>query len=249
MDEKSLLKRFDELYLRSQVSNVVTYTEFLTPTEQELLLRQSAYQRSACIYLSGGSSVNERKVAFFLPAYLDSENFLPDEYIRAICVTSKFSELTHRDYLGSILGLGIKRGCIGDINVQEERAFFFCLSTVSEHILLNLDKVGRFGARCERVDLHQVPNLQKNVEENTFTVKTARLDAVAAGMFHLSRTAAGDAIRMGLVYLNYIICIKPDATINEGDIISVKGCGKGKIIGCCGVSRKGRLILITEILC
>lgn len=249
MDEKSLLKRFDELYLRSQVSNVVTYTEFLTPTEQELFLRQSGYRKSDCIFLSGGSNVNERKVAFFLPTYIDRKDFLPDEYICAICVTSKFSEHTHRDYLGSILGLGIKRGCIGDINVQDERAFFFCLSTVSEHILLNLDKVGRFGARCERVDLDQVPDLQNNVEEITFTVKTARLDAVVAGMFHWSRTAAGDAIGMGLVHLNYKICMKPDATINEGDIISVKGCGKGKVKGCSGISRKGRFILIAEILC
>ena len=205
-------------------------------------MRFSAGAKYDNLLLFGGAPGCERKAAFFLPYYMDIESFEPDAYITAIKAVTKFAMPGHRDFLGAILALGIRREFLGDILVSGDTAYFFCLPTVAKHILLSLDRIGKYGVSVEEVPLTLVPAPVRETQDVSFTVKSMRLDAVAAGMFGLSRTAMAELIEQRAVTLNYRECLKIDAGISEGDTVSVRGRGKGQIKSCGGVSaREGYL--------
>jgi len=236
-----LFRRADDLYKRSQ--NSVMSTGFLSPAEQVALERYASGMKYENMHLYGGADGCERKAAFFLPEYMDAETFDADGFISAFSVTARFSSLGHRDYLGALLGLGIKREFVGDIYVFEERAFFFAKETVSGFIEENFDKVGRYGVKTEKIARENVPMPERSYEKREYTVKSLRLDAVTAGLFGVSRTESVRLIEQGLVSLNYSIELRPDENVKKGDIISARGYGKGQVESCENVSRKGRIFV------
>ena len=199
------------------------------------------------MFLFGGKEDCERKVAFFLPYYLEETDFDIGEIIKAVRIRSYFGKPVHRDYLGAVLGLGIERDRIGDLLVFDDTAYLFCLSPVVSVLLQELEKVGRVSVKSEQVALSDVPIPERKVKKITFTVKSLRLDAVTGDMFGVSRTLAAELIREGAVTLNYSICEKVDATVKEGDTLSVHGKGKGRISQIGGRSRKDRLFVEAEL--
>lgn len=244
MEDKEFQKRIEDLADRCERTGTVTFTGFLTPAEQYAL--QNRRFGDATLLYHGGGEGCERACAFFLPWYLAAEDFDPAEYIRAVKITAYFGEPGHRDYMGAALGLGIKREWVGDIRVMGQECYIFCLPSV-EPVLLELEHVGRCGVKASPLPLSQVPTPERKVKRVTFTVKSLRLDAVVGGMFSLSRTAAADLIRMGAATLNYSECDKVDAPVKEGDVISLKGHGKGTLSEQGGKSRKDRIFLTAEI--
>ena len=109
-----------------------------------------------------------------------------------------------------------------------------------------IDKVGRCTVRTRSLLLEEVPAPERRVKEKSFSVQSLRLDAVVGGLFDLSRTEAAREIAAGNVSLNYELTEKTDSPVREGDILSLRGHGKGKIIGTGGTSRKGRLFVYGE---
>ena len=237
-----LLKRTDDLKRRAETNNMVTHTGFLTPAEAYEV--NEAYSD---VYLSGGGPDCERVMAFFLPDYIEPEYFDVSEYISAVKIEARFAELSHRDYLGAFLGLGLNRDSVGDIIAEKDRAYVYCLPAVADFAVLNLDKVGRYGAKAEIIPLDSVPERENNRKEINFSVMSLRLDAVVAGMFGMSRTAGMKLVESGLVSLNYKECIRPDKEIKDGDIISARGYGKGVVKEKGGTSRRGRTFISAEI--
>lgn len=246
MENQEFIKRITDLADRCERSGSVTYTGFLTPAEQ-YALKALRIPAEATFHLSGGGEGCERQIAFFLPWYLSPEDFDPAEYIRAVKLTACFGEPGHRDYMGAALGLGIKREWIGDIRVMGAECYIFCLPSVEPLLLEELNKVGRYGVKTAALSPVDVPLPERRVKTVTFTVKSLRLDAVTGAMFGLSRTAAADLIRMGAASLNYSECDKVDAPVKEGDVISLRGHGKGTLAAQGGKSRKDRLFLTAEI--
>ncbi len=242
---EELLKRAEDLSARCARRNTVTSTTFLTPAEQHAL-RQWAAGRDCVMLLHGGVARVERAAAFFLPDYLAPEDFDPSEYFRAVRVTAHFGAPGHRDYLGALLALGVRREWVGDLLVDGSTAHVLCLPSVERH-LLTLEKVGRCGVKCEPVPLDAVPSPERKTKAVTFTVQSLRLDAALAGLFHLSRTTAAARIRAGDASLNYEECLRPDATVRAGDVLSLRGYGKGAITETGGQSRKGRLFISGEV--
>ena len=161
-------------------------------------------------------------------------------------VTAAFGTPGHRDYLGAILGLGIRRAWIGDILVSGSTAYVFCLPSVEGHVL-TLEKVGRCGVKTAPMALADVPAPERKTKTVTFTVKSLRFDAAVAGLFGLSRTVAAERIRAGLASLNDAECLRPDAPVHAGDILSLRGCGKGAVTDEGGLSRKGRQFITAEL--
>lgn len=237
MQDDALLKRALDLSGRSLDRGMVTSTGFLTPAESLMLERQGLPN----LYLYGGSAGCERRVAFFLPEYLELEFFEAEEYISVFQCSTKFAEPSHRDYLGALLGLGLERKCIGDIYVTADTALFFVLENVSGFIAQNLDRIGQHGAVIRKIPLSSVSIPEKNTQEIRFTVSGNRLDGVLSGLFNLSRSHAADMIRSGLVSLNYETSLKPDARIHEGDILSLRGRGKGSVSSLGTPTRKDRI--------
>ena len=205
--EEDLLRRAADLAERCERTATVTSTAFLTPAEQYALTNWVRH-RDCTLVLHGGGEACERRAAFFLPFYLTAEDFDPAEHLRAVHFSAPFGAPGHRDYLGAILGLGVRREWVGDILVQDHGAYVFCLPSVAP-ALLELEQVGRTGVKAAAVELAAVPVPERKVRPVTFTVQSARLDAVVSGMFRLSRTSAAAQIRAGAVHLNYTECLRP----------------------------------------
>ena len=241
----ALLRRCDDLMGRCEKSGSVTHTSFLTPAEQ-YALRSLRLTDGVKLLFRGGGEGSERCCAFFLPWYMEEEDFQVGDHISCVCLQSYFGTPGHRDYMGAALGLGIRREWLGDIRVEGDRAWVFCLPTVTQ-TLCELDKVGRVSVKGREIALSEVPAQEIRTKEVRFTVKSLRLDAVCGEMFALSRTAAAEQIRLGLVSLNYSVCEKVDAAVKEGDVISLRGKGKGTLTEVGGRSKKDRLFLTAEI--
>ena len=247
MEQIELQKRISDLAQRCARKGCVTNTTFLTPAEYFPLETGRFFAEDVTLFLFGGTEACERKVAFFLPPYWEEAEFEAEETIKAVKIRSFFGTPGHRDYLGALLGLGIERDRIGDIFIFDDLAYVFCLSTVSEVILHELDKVGRISVKTEQVSLAQVPPPVRKVKKLSFTVKSLRLDAVTGDLFGVSRTSAAELIRLGAVTLNYSVCERTDAAVKEGDVLSVRGKGKGRIVQIGGRSRKDRLFVEAEL--
>lgn len=248
--EEELIKRAADLAARCERTASVTGTGFLTPAQAYALEAWAGHGTDCTVLLRGGHADAERRAAFFLPDWMDADSFDEGEYICALELTAHFGTPGHRDWLGAALGLGIGREWLGDILIDGSTAWLFCLPSVRQHLLLNLDKAGRCGVKAREVSLADVPAQQRKLKETVFSVKSLRLDAVCAGMFNLSRTSAAEAVSQGLVTLNYAVCLKADAPIRSGDILSLRGKGKGEVLDAGGAeSRKGRLFVKCGIYC
>ena len=243
-DGNDILRRARDLAERCERSGTVTFTAFLTPAEQFALERAFGSGEDGPLF-TGGSGECERRCAFFLPYFMDRQSFSPDDYIRCVAFRSFFGSPGHRDYLGAVLALGIDRQRIGDIRIKGDRAWVFCLPGV-EPLLLSMDRAGRCTVKAEPCPLPDVPEEERRTEEVSFTVQSLRLDAVTGGLFRMSRSAAAEQIRLGLVSLNYSICDKVDAPVGEGDVISLRGKGKGTVRSVGGRSKKDRLFVMGE---
>ena len=245
MLSEGILKRAEDLARRCENRGVPTNTGFLTPAERYALEHDPAL-RMAKIVFHGGYPEAERTMAFFLPDWMEADALDASEHICAIRLTAAFGEPGHRDYMGAILGMGVGREWVGDIVVEGHEAIALCQPSVLRH-LLSIDKVGRYGVKAVEIPLDEIPVREKRTEERRFTVMSPRLDAVAAGLFHLSRTECARQIAMGTLSLNYSECLKPDAPVKEGDVLALRGAGKGRIAEIGGSSRKGRMFVTAEL--
>lgn len=245
--QSDLAKRLTDLALRCEKNCCVTNSGFLTPAECMEAEKLRLPADDVRLFLSGGIPECERKIAFFLPYFLSPENLNIEETISSIQIRSFFGEPGHRDYLGAILALGIERNRIGDILVSADTAVVFCMTSVLPVLLRELSKVGHCGVKAEQIPLSAVTLPERKTRTRSFTVKSLRLDAVTGDMFGLSRTAAAELIRLGVVSLNYSACEKPDSPIKENDVISVRGKGKGRVTMVGGKSKKDRLFVEAEI--
>ena len=246
-NDSDFIKRIEDLYSRSERKSELCSTGFLTPAEQYELSLWLDCHKDANVIISGGAETNERQAAFFLPWYIEKEDFSIDGYICAVKIQSFFGEPGHRDYMGSVLGLGIKREWIGDFIVDGGSAYVYCLPSVKDYILNDLKKVGSCGVKAMEISLEDVPANERKTKNISFTVKSLRLDAVTGDMFGISRTKAADVIKLGAVLLNYSVCDKIDTEVREGDIITFRGKGKGRIKTVGGRSKKDRLFIEAEI--
>ena len=245
MENNELIKRARDLAERCERSGVVCATGFLSPAEQYEIQTRLGYIPCGLVFHGGGEAC-ERAAAFFLPDYMTEDMLDLSEYLCAMKLKAYFGQPGHREYMGALLGMGIGREWLGDIQVEGDTAYVFCMKSVLRH-LLSIEKAGRYTVKASQVPLEEVPARKVETESLSFSVMSPRLDAVAAGLFHLSRTEAAKQIAAGNVSLNYGQCLKADCIVKEGDILSLKGKGKGSISGMGGTSRKGRLFVYGEI--
>ena len=246
MEEHELLRRAEDLRSRCERSGSLCATHFLTPAERLRLERWAKSAPDCRLIFSGGHPDCERTLGFFLPEYLEPEWLDLGEHIKSLELTAAFGSPGHRDYLGALLGMGIGREWLGDIWVKDNTAVVFCLPGVERH-LLSIDKVGRYTVKVRTLLLDEVPAPERKVKEKSFSVQSLRLDAVVGGLFDLSRTEAARQISAGNVSVNYELSVKTDSPVREGDILPLRGKGKGKITGTGGTSRKGRLFVYGEL--
>lgn len=188
--------------------------------------------------LFGGFSGAERQMVAFIPEY--EEAAFP---ISALKITSSMLKgLTHRDYLGSVLSLGIKREKCGDIIINEDSAYILLSEEISSYALNSLTKIGRIGVKTELVPLSEITVPEKSFKPITGTVSSLRLDAIVSLFSGKGRSKAAELVSGGLVFVNGICVQKSDMRLSEGDVISLRGKGKATLsLG--GTSKKDRIFV------
>ena len=238
-DEVLLARVYERITLAAQ-RNVPASSCFLSKREQMLvqeLLRGETFQ------FFGGAELSEREICCYLPDYLD-ESWLssPDGPIAAVRA-SFFEEdkLTHRDFLGSLMGSGIKRETVGDIYVASGSCDFLVLREILPYVLQNLTSAGRTKLHVEEIPLESLHIPQQAVKTVRDTVSSLRLDGIVSSGFSVSRGKAADYIAAGKAELNYLPCMKGDKPVSEGDLISVRGLGKIRLEAIGGNTKKGRI--------
>ena len=235
-----MLRHLLDLCRKSEKTGLWQYSAFLTPAEQDDLLRSSE-AAGLSFFLTGGYEGAERKI---LAAGDEAEQGPPEVPICVVAVrpkSEKFAEeLTHRDYLGAILGIGIERGLIGDIIVRDKKAWFFCLSPASEMVISSLTQVRRT-AVVAAVTGPDVPELQPVYMPLRLNVASERLDAVTAAFAGLSRGQAEKLFGAEKVFVNGRTATDRSACLKEGDILSVRGFGKAVYDGIEHETKKNRL--------
>ena len=236
MDEKDvILNRLKDLAKKRDSGNYCLFSPFLSPD----ILPDAQGIGNICF--SGGYEEAERCVAAFLPDYMSEEEVQWPISLIKVATTDKKC-YNHRDYLGSIMSLGIKRQVVGDIIVCKENAFIFCLESIEEFILNNLTHVA--GAVCKTEKVSDLSLLPKRKFENLGgTVASERLDCVVALAIKSSRTKSAEYISSGLVTVNYKETCKTTYMLKEGDRFSVRGKGKFIYDGACGNTKKGRVAI------
>ncbi|MBQ1390013.1 MAG: hypothetical protein IIY78_10390 [Clostridia bacterium] len=206
---------------------------------------QQAYAKKALIehgckdYLFyGGYENSERNVLAVFPEYVEVQK----EELPITALHVKFREsadITHRDVLGSLMGLGIKREKIGDIVIENGRATFFVKTELSGYVKSQLEKIGREGVSfCETgADLTKAA---PKLSVKNSTVASVRLDAVVGECANMSRSKAQLAVKSGAVFVNSLTVDKCDTKITSGDKISIRGSGKYIVEYDGELSKKGK---------
>lgn len=241
-----LARAMDKLEL-AQRRGVPANTPFLSPAQRaavESLIHASGHPRHL---FAGGYADAERAVCVFLPDWMEPEDWHAGEHLAALRFTaSAGAKLTHRDWLGSVMGLGLTREKIGDLLAEETCCQIILLAETADIVRAQLERVGRYPVHGTDISLAELTVPQRTVRLIRDTFATLRLDAVTASGFSMSRSKASELIAAGRVSLNHVECVKPDRQVAEGDVITCRGSGKCVVRQITGQSKKGRIMAELE---
>lgn len=227
-------------------------SRFLTPREAHLACSYAKSLGSdAFILTHGGYAEAERVKLLVLPEYLSEQEYIQpllEEKISLLALRGGgFCTLTHRDYLGALLALGIERHVLGDLLVLDaSRALLFCDADIAPYICAELTRVGKDGIKVERLPLDTPFDLPNRYQSVTDTVASARFDCIAAALTGLSREKAQMLIRAGECTVDYEPCDRCDKQIEPPCVLSLRGYGKYRIDDVSTQTKKGRLRLYAS---
>ena len=218
-----------------------TYGDFLSENSIAELMRREQFLPLSPI-LFGGFDDAERKMVAFIP-----EDITPQFPVSIVRFSSpRIKGLSHRDFLGSILGLGIKREKCGDIIIKEDEAYAFLSEDIASYVANNITKIGREGVKAEIVEPSRITLPEKTFKEIKGTVSSLRLDSIVSLFGGKGRSKASEIISGGLVFVNGIQAVKNDMHLKDGDTISMRGKGKATLsVG--GTSKKDRIFITLNV--
>ena len=245
-DTELLLSRIEDKIRMSETQYRMTNTGFFSLQERS---EAAAFCRRRRVRHSfyGGYPEAERTVLLLLPDYMESpEDFTPPEGENPLCLVRCTAPqgapaLSHRDYLGSLLALGIKREVIGDILVFPDGADILVLESIAPFLTEHYESAGRVSLTCTRMEISRLRIPESRTQAVCESVASLRLDNLVCAVFGLSRTDAAAAILHGSVFVNDLEAKKPDARLEPGDKLVLRGAGKAIFTEISGTTRKGRL--------
>lgn len=245
-----LKNRLLELAERSYSHGIYTYTPFLGLSEQQVFYEVQRDVVYAGFDMEGGGPFCERKmVRFGSPDRLWYEEPYPIRCLKIEPLTPKFAEhLTHRDYLGAIMNLGIERDIIGDIFVQDNETVIFCQESMADYLTESLQQVRHTHVKCTvaEASLH----LREPVREGlSLSVSSPRIDTVIAKVYGIARSRSMELFRSGRVFVNGRLTENSSYVLRNGDAVTARGFGKFVYVGEQGETRKGRRRICVEVYC
>lgn len=225
-EEMLLLKRLKELSHICYQRSYCTYSDFLNLNEINLFLQQQKEILCSQYKLWGGYENAERRVICFYEDDSSNTMYFPISCLLIKNINKKFSDdLTHRDYLGAILNLGIERKKVGDIIVKKQEAYIYCHKEISNFIIENLKRI-----KHTSVTVSEVNEIDETVKpsfvEITGTVSSLRLDSILSVAFRTSRNSLTGLIAGKKVFVNGRLVETNSFVLKEEDVVSVRGMGK-----------------------
>ncbi len=240
-EDRILLARVYDKITAGERKGIPAFSAFLTLREQTMV---AALLDFLPICFFGGREGAERAVCCYLPEYLTEQDLTDEEFSPVCAVHASFyheDKLTHRDILGALMGMGIKRETVGDIYVSEGFCDFFVTREILPYILSQMESAGRTHLHIENIPLAEVTVPMEETREIKTTVSSLRLDSVLGAGFGLPRAKAVQAVESGRVFLNDKCIFKADKSVAQGDKITLRGHGKMILQTVGGKTRKDRL--------
>ena len=245
-EDRLLLARVWDRINAGLQRNIPANTGFLSPRELELT--RFLFGDMEGLFRFGGYEEAERRMLIYLPEYLQ-EDWLPGEDSPVACLHSVFYEsdcLSHRDFLGSLMGAGIARETVGDICVGNGSCDFFVTAEIAPYILQNFSSAGRTKLHLTQIPCRSACIPEPAVTEIRDTLASLRLDSVISAGFRISRSLAAQHICAGKAAIDGLPCDKPDKLVCEGAKISLRGMGKIKLAAINGKTKKDRISVLIQ---
>lgn len=228
-------KRLSELARKSDFNHIATFTGFMGMAEMSVFYEMEQELSYVPYKIWGGYEESERVVIRF-----GKEWEFPITCIQISPLQKKFSEdLTHRDFLGALMNLGIERSTVGDILIEEKTGYVFCLNNMAEYMMENLNRIRHTSVQCSICE--ELPAITvKEPKQMMIQIASERLDGIVAKVYHMSRNESLELFRQQRVFCNGRICENNSKMIKAGDKITVRGYGKFAYEGSQGLSKKGK---------
>lgn len=240
-----LTKRFTELSLKATYEYTPSFTDFLDLSEQSLL---SSLKLPSRYTFFGGYDDAERKMACFYDedCYYEPVEF-PAVWLHIAPSAPKFAqELSHRDFLGALMNLGLKRSVFGDLLLYNNSCYVYTCESMANYVTENLESVSRTKITCNILD--SLPEFaKKEPEEVTVIAPSNRIDALISAVYNVSRSDSLSLISSGKVFINSTEVTQNHKTLTEDDIVSVRGHGRFVFVNITdGTTRSGKLRILIK---
>lgn len=250
IEDKLLVSKMLDRAERAENKGIITFSDFLDPYQKNIVEKALSGSIDAELVFNGGYGGAEREVAIFCPNNMPAEDLEEHDLpLKLLYVKLKAREnLSHRDFLGSLMGLGIKREKVGDIIVKEESCEIVVMDEIAEFIKFNLVKVGNTNVDSEIRDIGEINAPEPKVKEINTTVASLRLDSIASAGFGISRSKMVEFIKGEKVNLNWESINSVTKQVKEGDTISIRGKGRVVVEKVNGMTKKGRIAVALKRL-
>ncbi|MCI9015668.1 MAG: hypothetical protein HFJ53_00650 [Clostridia bacterium] len=232
--------------------NKITYTDFLDPHQKQIIQKLLSILQIKNVIFYGGYRDSERTILIIYPKKY-SDNIIQKNYknimkVINIKLPKELKEkYKHRDYLSSLIRLGIKREKIGDIIVQDQEADIIILKEISEYVKTNIVELTRFKKSIvEIVEINKISKAKTKREKIQLIVSSLRLDNLVKELTNTSRNKAEEIILKGRVFVNFENILKLSKILKQGDIVTIRGKGRFQIIEEIGNTRKDKKIIEIE---
>lgn len=240
-DKNYISSIYEDIELCKNIEISIYTKEFVTP-DIYMNIKNNQSKLGVFVHGIGVFADCERKILCFSTNTYETLDY--DIHVVKIKNKSKFKELKHKDYLGSIMALGVKRSLFGDLVVKGDACFVPMTRSVSQYVQDNLTTIGNCPCTIDRIDINSEDIPKIEFEEKIIMVTSLRLDNVVPSICNMSRAKGTDLISNGSVLLNYLKCNRKDKLIEMKDTITIRGFGKYKINSIEGETSKGRIKLL-----
>ena len=242
-ERQFLINRISDLANRAYYKNITTHTVFLNLYEQTIFQSISTSLRVSYKILGGYDYAERKLVCFFSCNFEDINEADFMDLLHISNKNPKFSQsLSHRDYLGAIMNIGIERHTIGDICIMGHEAYVYVLKNASNIILDNLTDVKHNKVSVSKTDFKAI-DFSSNIEEKIINIASNRLDSVLSSVYNISRAKANLLIDADKVFINSKLINTHSRALNPDDIVSVRGLGRFIYSDIEKISKKGRLVV------
>lgn len=241
-EEELLKRRFCELADQAWQRGSYTFTGFLGLSELSTFYEMEWEISFVPHSVFGGSEDTERAmIRFGSEEVFGYEEAFPIVCVRIRPLQQKFADkLSHRDFLGALMNLGIDRSTLGDIVIRDNEGYLFCSETIAPFIVENISRIKHTTVLCEQVT-EPPGERQEDLKEIAIQIPSERIDGVLARVYHLSRSDSAELFRQKKVFVNGRLCENSSRMLKPEDRVSARGYGKFIYTGQQGISKKGKL--------